>query len=83
MQPQPVNVHVIIRFSRRSIAAEKIALASLKAMEPSEYSRRAIAELTEEIAAKEKILDEREALQKGGDNHGNTSKKKTDGDVAK
>jgi hypothetical protein len=59
---QPININVIIRFSRRTIACEKIALASLRAMEPCEYSTRAIKRLSAEIAEQEKILDERERV---------------------
>ena len=53
---QPI-INVVIRFSRRTIEAEKIALQSLIDMpEQNEYTQRAIARLSKRIEAQEKML---------------------------
>jgi hypothetical protein len=53
---QPI-INVVIRFSRRTIEAEKIALQSLIDMpEQNEYTQRAIARLSKRIEAQKKML---------------------------
>jgi hypothetical protein len=53
---QPI-INVVIRFSRRTIEAEKIAFQSLIDMpEQNEYTQRAIARLSKRIEAQEKML---------------------------
>lgn len=63
---QPITVNLIIRFSRRSIECDKVALRSIEAMEPgddvswAQWRERAIKSYRAEIAEMERILDEQE-----------------------
>jgi hypothetical protein len=67
MNAEPITVNIIVRFSRETIACDKIALKSIEDMQPgdddtswAEWRERAIKSMRAEIAEMEKILDEQE-----------------------